>query len=172
MERQEKQLEADIKKAAREGNKAVCAILAKQLVNLRKQKTRFYVANSQIGAVNNQAKAIHASSKMAGAMSSTAKTLKSVNEAVNPGKVMESLRDFERENAKMDMKSEIMDDTLESVLNESGDEAEEDAIIDQVLDEIGIDIKGKVSDLLLIGNLILYTYHDIYRFFSWLKPDQ
>lgn len=76
MDRQEKQLEAEIKKAAKSGNKAVCGILAKQLVNLRKQKTRYmtimfwynteyvfhsrcYVASSQIGAVGNQAKVLH-----------------------------------------------------------------------------------------------------------------
>lgn len=100
-------MELEIKKAAKENNKAVLNTLAKQLITLRKQKTRCYVANSQIGAVNNQAKVMHASSKISGAMSSTAKTLKDVNQTINPGKVMESMRDFERENTKMDMKSEI-----------------------------------------------------------------
>lgn len=41
--------EADIRKAAKEGNKEVCAVLAKQLVQMRKQKTRSYVASSRVG---------------------------------------------------------------------------------------------------------------------------
>lgn len=49
----------------------------------------------------------NASTKMAGAMASSAKTLKDVNQIVSPGKVMESMRDFDRENTKMEMKSEI-----------------------------------------------------------------
>lgn len=56
LERQEKQLELDIKKAAKQGNKQVCAVLAKQLVQLRKQKTRMYTAGSQIGSIGAQSK--------------------------------------------------------------------------------------------------------------------
>jgi len=40
LEREEKKLEMEIKKMAKEGNKQGCAILAKQLIQLRKQKTR------------------------------------------------------------------------------------------------------------------------------------
>lgn len=73
MERQEKQLEIDIKKAAKEGNKQACNILAKQLVQLRKQKSRCLVANSQIGAISNQSKVMQANTKLAGAMATSAK---------------------------------------------------------------------------------------------------
>ena len=38
----------DIKKAAKAGNKQACTVLAKQLVQLRKQKTRTYTASSQV----------------------------------------------------------------------------------------------------------------------------
>lgn len=65
------------------------------------------VANSQVNSVGNQAKVMHASSKVAGAMSSTSKTLKEINQHVNPGKIMKEMRDFQQENAKMDMKQEM-----------------------------------------------------------------
>ena len=39
-----------------------------------------------------------------------------------------------------------VNDTLDDILTESGDEEEEDSIVNQVLDEIGIDIKGKVTE--------------------------
>lgn len=42
LERDEKKLELEIKKAAKEGNKQACTVLAKQLIQLRKQKTRSY----------------------------------------------------------------------------------------------------------------------------------
>ena len=48
LEREEAKLEADIKKAAKAGNKQACTVLAKQLVQLRKQKTRTYTATSQV----------------------------------------------------------------------------------------------------------------------------
>ncbi len=73
LEKQEKALELEIKKAAKLGNKQVCAMYAKQLVQLRKQKTRMYTAGSQIGAVGAQAKVMQANQNMAGAMATTAK---------------------------------------------------------------------------------------------------
>ena len=48
LEREEKKLEMEIKKAAKAGNKQACTVLAKQLVQLRKQKTRTYTATSQV----------------------------------------------------------------------------------------------------------------------------
>ena len=147
MERQEKQLEMEIKKAAKEGNKQVCNIYAKQLVQLRKQKGRCLVANSQIGAISNQSKVMQANTKLAGAMATSAKTLKTVNQQVNTGEIIKTMRDFERENTKMEMKEELIDDSLSAILDNSGDEAEEDAVINQVLDEIGIEITGKLSEV-------------------------
>ena len=47
LERDEKKLELEIKKAAKAGNKQVCTVLAKQLIQLRKQKARTYQVNLQ-----------------------------------------------------------------------------------------------------------------------------
>ena len=38
----------EIKNAAKTGNKQACTVLAKQLVQLRKQKERTYAANSKV----------------------------------------------------------------------------------------------------------------------------
>lgn len=49
LEREEKKLENDIKRLAKNpANKEAIAVLAKQLVNIRKQKTRTYAANSRV----------------------------------------------------------------------------------------------------------------------------
>ena len=54
MEREKKKLELEIKKAAKDGNKQACIILAKQLVQLRKQETRTLAASSKISGVKTQ----------------------------------------------------------------------------------------------------------------------
>ena len=48
LEREEKKLEDEIRKLAKAGNKEALTVLAKQLVQVRKQKTRTYVANSKV----------------------------------------------------------------------------------------------------------------------------
>ncbi len=54
MEREKKKLELEIKKAAKDGNKQACIILAKQLVQLRKQETRTLAASSKITGIKTQ----------------------------------------------------------------------------------------------------------------------
>lgn len=49
---EEKKLEMEIKKAAKMGNKEACGILAKQLVQLRKQKTRSYAAGAKMSGIS------------------------------------------------------------------------------------------------------------------------
>ncbi len=51
LEREKKRLEMEIKKAAKDGNKQVCVILAKQLVQLRNQENRNVVASSRITGI-------------------------------------------------------------------------------------------------------------------------
>lgn len=145
LERQEKQLELEIKKAAKEGNKQVCTVLAKQLVQVRKQKARTYSASSKVQAVGAQSKSMHANVKLANVMGTTAKTMGEVNKQIKPMDIARTMQEFEKETMKMGMTEETVEDTLNSILDESGDEEEQDAIVTQVLDEIGIELSGKVS---------------------------
>lgn len=146
LERQEKQLEMEIKKAAKMGNKQLCTVLAKNLVQVRKQKARTYTASTKIQSIGSQTKAMHSSAKLADTMATTTKTMGAVNKELNPQGIMKTMQDFEKETMKMGMAEEIVDDTLSSVLDESGDEEEQDAVVNQVLDEIGIEISGKLAE--------------------------
>ncbi|XP_035215796.1 charged multivesicular body protein 2b-like [Stegodyphus dumicola] len=146
LERQEKQLEMEIKKAAKQGNKEVCAVLAKNLIQVRKQKARTYTASSKIQSIGSQTKSMHSSSKLANTMATTTKTMGAVNREMNPQGIMKTMQDFEKESMKMGMTEEIVEDSLNAVLDESGDEEEQDAVVNQVLDEIGIEISGKMAE--------------------------
>lgn len=145
LERQEKQLEAEIKKMAKTGNKDACKILAKQLVQLRKQKNRTYAVSSKVTSMSTQTKLMNSQMKMAGAMSSTAKTMQAVNKKMDPQKTLKTMQDFQKENMKMGMTEDLINDTLDECFDESGDEEETQGIVDQVLDEIGIEISGKMA---------------------------
>ncbi|CAG4956196.1 charged multivesicular body protein 2b [Colias croceus] len=146
LEREEKKLEMEIKKMAKEGNNAGCKILAKQLVQLRNQKTRIYSANSKISSVQIHNKAMGANIAIAGAMGTTAKTMGNMNKIMNPQQIAKDMEAFKHANAKMDMTDEMISDTLDDIMNESGDEEETEGIINQVLDEIGIEVSGKMAN--------------------------
>ncbi|XP_038209735.1 charged multivesicular body protein 2b-B [Zerene cesonia] len=146
LEREEKKLEMEIKKMAKEGNNAGCKILAKQLVQLRNQKTRIYSANSKISSVQIHNKAMGANIAIAGAMGTTAKTMGNMNKIMNPQQIAKDMEAFRHANAKMDMTDEMISETLDDIMNESGDEEETEGIINQVLDEIGIEVSGKMAN--------------------------
>lgn len=145
LEREEKKIEMEIKKLAKEGNKEGCIILAKQLVQIRKQKTRSYAANSKIQSIGAQNKAMGANIGLANAMSTTAKTMGDMNKIMRPEKVAADMRAFGQASMKMDMTEEMVNDTLDEMLTESGDEEESDMIVNKVLDEIGIEMSGKMA---------------------------
>ncbi|XP_049904967.1 charged multivesicular body protein 2Ba [Epinephelus moara] len=144
LEKQEKQLEAEIKKMAKSGNKEACKILAKQLVQVRRQKGRTYAVSSKVTSMSTQTRLMNSQMKMAGAMSTTAKTMQAVNKKMDPQKTLKTMQDFQKENMKMGMTEDMINDTLDEIFEESGDEEESQDIVNQVLDEIGIEISGKM----------------------------
>lgn len=145
LERQERQLETEIKKMAKTGNREALKILAKQLVQVRKQKTRTYAVSSKVTSMKTQTQVMNSQMKMAGAMSSTAKTMQAVNKKMDPQKTLKTMQDFQKENMKMGMTEDMINDTLDEIFEDSGDEEESQDIVSQVLDEIGIEITGKMA---------------------------
>ncbi len=65
--------EMEIKKMAKTGNRDACKVLAKQLVQVRKQKTRTYAVSSKVTSMSTQTKLMNSNMKMAGAMATTTK---------------------------------------------------------------------------------------------------
>ncbi|KAB0401425.1 hypothetical protein E2I00_005389 [Balaenoptera physalus] len=137
--------ELEIKKMAKIGNKEACRVLAKQLVHLRKQKTRTFAVSSKVTSMSTQTKVMNSQMKMAGAMSTTAKTMQAVNKKMDPQKTLQTMQNFQKENMKMEMTEEMINDTLDDIFEGSDDEEESQDIVNQVLDEIGIEISGKMA---------------------------
>lgn len=143
---EEKKLEAEIKKLAAAGNKEGCAVLAKQLIQMRKQKTRSYAANSKISSIGFQNKAMTANMALTDAVASTSKTMANMNKILNPEGISKDMRAFQQANMKMEMTDEMINDTMDDILDGSDDEEESNRIVNSVLDEIGIEVSNKISE--------------------------
>jgi charged multivesicular body protein 2B len=144
LEREKKRLEIEIKKAAKDGNKQVLTILAKQLIQLRNQETRSVTASSRITGIKTHTQVMASNMAMANAMKTTTGTMAKMNQLQDPVKTAQIMKEFEKQNMKMDMTDEMINETLDGVLDGSDDEAQSDAIVNKVLDEIGIEISGKL----------------------------
>ncbi|TPX34334.1 hypothetical protein SmJEL517_g02947 [Synchytrium microbalum] len=154
LERQEKQIEAEIRKAGKANNVTAAKTLAKQLIRVRKQKEKSYSMSAQISGVGHRTTAIASTVAISGAMASTAKVMKTANKQMDMQKLQQARKkqiefsttmQFEQESMKMDMKEEMMNDAIDG-LDDEEDEDESDNIMNQVLDEIGISIGQQIPN--------------------------
>jgi charged multivesicular body protein 2B len=145
LERNEKTMEAEIRKAAKQGNMKGAKLMAKQVVAARNQKDKLLQAKSTVGAVNMRAQQAATTATMIGSLSNATKVMAKTNAAMDPGQIQKTMMAFQQETAKMEMTQEMIDDALIDEFDAS-DEEEEDLIVNQVLDEIGIDLAGQMKD--------------------------
>jgi charged multivesicular body protein 2B len=144
-ERQEKQLEAEIRAKLKAGDRASAGVLAKQLVRLRGAKTRNVVAATQMTGLAAQATSMHSTATMAKSMGVAAQAAGKINAQIDLPALQQTMQQFARETTQMDMADELMGDALDSLFDADGDEEEADAIMGQVLDEIGIEVSGRLA---------------------------
>jgi len=78
-------------------------------------------------------------------MASASKVMAEVGKVQDPQKVAQTMQQFQKENAKMDMASEMIGDALDDALGSLEEEEETDELVGQVLDEIGVDMAGQLG---------------------------
>lgn len=145
LERQEGKLIGDIKRAHKTGDTKGANVLAKQLVQLRKQKTRLLGMGSTMQGVSMQATSMVSTVTMANSMKTATKAMGAMNAQIDPAALAATMAQFEQAGMKMEMTQETMDDALDSIFDDPDADAEADAIVDEVLDELGIEMNTAFS---------------------------
>ncbi|KAL7555642.1 hypothetical protein ACA910_018316 [Epithemia clementina (nom. ined.)] len=138
LEREEKRLTIEIKKAAKENQMSSVKVMAKDLVRTRQYITKFIEMRSHLQGVSLKLQTVKSHQAMAEAMQSTAVAMKKMNKAINVPTIAKMMAEFEKENARTEMMQEAMGDAIDDALAEEDTAEEEERIVGQVLDEIGI----------------------------------
>jgi len=151
LEREEKRLTIEIKKAAKEQQMSSVKIMAKDLVRTRQYVTKFIEMRSHLQGCALKLQTVKSHQAMAEAMKSTAMAMKKMNNAVDVPAINKMMAEFERENAKTELMQEIMGDAIDDVMGDEENEEAEDQIVSQVLDEIGISFGEEIPDAPVMG---------------------
>lgn len=138
LEKDEKRLVMEIKKAAKENQMQSVKIMAKDLVRTRQHVAKFIEMRSHLQGCALKLQTVKSHQAMAEAMQNTGKAMAKMNKAINVPTITKMMAEFERENAKSEMMQEMMGDAIDDALENDGNEEEEDKIVNQVLDEIGV----------------------------------
>jgi charged multivesicular body protein 2B len=152
LDRQEKQVLAELKQRARTpgvnpNTDSALKALAKQLVNIRAQRTKLFSAKAHIGAVGMHASSMASQVAAASAVGSVTTAMAAANSAMNAQDVAKIMAGFERENERLAVKAEMMDDALADAFDNDEIEEEADNVTSQVLAELGIELDSKFGGL-------------------------
>ena len=147
LDRQEKQLVAEMKKMGKIGNQAAAKTLAKTLIQTRNQKQKLLLTKTQMNSVKAQTHTMASTQKMTEAMGNATTVMTKMNDQIKPQEVAQVMQQFERQNQLMDMKEEMIGDGIDDALGDEMDDAEAEDIMGQVLDELGIDLSSQLGNV-------------------------
>jgi len=135
IKREEMKVTKSLKEAAKKGDKDVCHILAKEIINSRRAVTRLYTAKANLNSVQLQMKNQLATVKVAGALSSSAEVMKSMNALVKLPETQKTMMELSKEMMKAGVIEEMLEDTMEGLDAEEMEEAAQEEI-DKIIFEL------------------------------------
>ncbi|VDM80450.1 unnamed protein product [Strongylus vulgaris] len=107
LERREKELENEIKKLAKQGQKDACAVLAKQLVQLRHQKTKSVAMSSKLTGIGAQNNHLQSMNKMAEVMGTTVNTMKTMEKQMPTERLAKNMREFQMAQERLGITDDV-----------------------------------------------------------------
>ena len=143
IKREELKVSKSLKEAAKKGDKDVCAILAKEIINSRKSVTKLYTAKANLSSVQNQMKGQLATLKVSGALAQSADVMKNMNALVKIPETQKVMMELSKEMMKAGIIEEMLDDTMEDFTEEESLEEAAQEEIDKIILEL---TTGKLTD--------------------------
>jgi charged multivesicular body protein 2A len=141
LQRSEAKLILDIKKAAKNGkNMKAVEIMAKDLVRIRKNQTKFIGMVAQLRGISLQMTEMKSTLAMQESMKSATRSMMVMNRKMNLPALQRVMMEFQKQTEKMAMQQEVMSDAVDDALEDEDDEEEQEAIVGQVLDELNINL--------------------------------
>lgn len=143
IQREEEKVKRSIKDAAKKGQKDVCVILAKEMIQSKRAVTKLYASKAQMNSVLLSMKNQLALVRVAGALQKSTEVMKAMQSLVKIPEIQASMRELSKEMMRAGIIEEMLEDTFESM--EDGEDMEEAAEmeVDKILFEITAGALGK-----------------------------
>jgi division protein CdvB (Snf7/Vps24/ESCRT-III family) len=123
------------------------AALAKQLVQVRKQREKLLTTKAHIGAVGMHATSMASQVAAAQALGSVTGAMQVANSAMDIKATTKMMHEFQRENERLEVKQEMMDDALIDAFDNDEVNEEAELLTNQVLAELGVEMDSQMVGL-------------------------
>ena len=140
---EEQKLQQQVKQALQKGDQTTAKLLAKQIVQNRKQQERMTKMKGTMNTVQYKANSMQTQDKLMGAIKTTGTVMKNINAQMNPQEMQRTIMEFEKAQEMSSMSEEMMDGALDDLFEDEEDEV--DSAMEEIYDEIGLDLNNQLS---------------------------
>ncbi|CAH1396188.1 unnamed protein product [Nezara viridula] len=143
IQREEEKVKRSLREAAKKGDKAVCTILAKEILGARKAISKIHTSKAHLNSIQMQMKNQLATLRVCGALQKSTEVMQSMQRLIKVPEVAATMRELSKEMMRAGIIEEMLEETMDTI--EDPEEMEEQAQeeIDKVLWEITQGTLGK-----------------------------
>ena len=145
LQQEEKTLMSEVKKAS-VNNMKLSMQKAQAVVRTRRMVNRFSLMKAHLQGVGARIQSVKSTESLHKAIGSAVTMMQQFNRCVGAKSLGMSLHELDRQNAAMNMQSEMIDEQMDSVFEEDNDEEEGNDLVLQILAEAGVDIPSARID--------------------------
>ncbi|XP_014282085.1 charged multivesicular body protein 3 [Halyomorpha halys] len=143
IQREEEKVKRSLREAAKKGDKAVCTILAKEVLGARKAISKIHTSKAHLNSIQMQMKNQLATLRVCGSLQKSTEVMQSMQRLIKVPEVAATMRELSKEMMRAGIIEEMLEETMDTI--EDPEEMEEQAQeeIDKVLWEITQGTLGK-----------------------------
>ncbi|XP_062379805.1 charged multivesicular body protein 3 isoform X2 [Sardina pilchardus] len=143
IQREQEKVKRSIKDAAKKGQKDVCVVLAKEMIQSKRAVSKLYASKAQMNSVLLSMKNQLSLLRVAGAIQKSTEVMKAMQNLVKVPEIQATMRELSKEMMKAGIIEEMLEDTFEGMEDEEEMEEEAEAEVDKILFEITAGALGK-----------------------------
>ncbi|KAI1727788.1 snf7 domain-containing protein [Ditylenchus destructor] len=142
VEREEEKVKRQIKAAAKKGDRDVCTVLAKSIIQSRKAVSQMHKSCAQINSIIMSMQNQLAAFRMAGTIKQSNDVMRSMQQLIKIPEMMQTMREMAKEMTKVGIMEEMIEETFESMEPEELEDRAQDEV-DRILWEVTAGELGK-----------------------------
>lgn len=141
IEREQNKTKMQIKQAAKKGEKDVCKILAREIVNSQRAVSKMYQSKAQVNSIMMNMKTQLATIRITGAVEKSTQVMSAMSRLINIPEMNKTMQTMSKEMMKMGIIEEMMEDAMEGLdpddIEEAADKEVEKVLFELTAGQIG-----------------------------------
>merc|ERR1712241_1025472 len=146
-EKEQKQQEAQVKKALEKGNPDVARVYAENAIRKKNESLNYLRMSSKVDATSSRVQTAVTMKGVAKNMGSVVKALDKAINSMELEKISEVMDKFEKQFEDLDVQTSVMEDAMGSATTTTTPQNEVEALMKQVADENGLEITEQLASV-------------------------